>query len=173
VDGLAFPLDLAQTAMPEGYPDLATIPPMDYAMYLLNTVKFHIGQTYHLFDETIFIHNIRCLYKQGPPDAPPLTRLWLCQYFIIIALGKALLHRGRTSTTHFGRDFFLRAMSYMPNTPSLTEDPVLAIEVCCAIALYLQSVDHRFHAYIQVRISPDESPLAEEEEVASLFFALY
>jgi hypothetical protein len=156
VDGVAFPLQLPQVKLPEKCNDPGTLPPLDYAIYLTNTVKFHIGQSYHILDETEFTANLFSLHNHGVQDMTSSTRLWLSQYFIIMALGKALLHRGFSKSCPFGRDYFLRGMEFLPDVSGLHDDPVLAMEVCCAIALYLQSVDHRNTAFVYV-----SSPLPE------------
>ncbi|KAH6695377.1 Pyruvate/Phosphoenolpyruvate kinase-like domain-containing protein [Plectosphaerella plurivora] len=153
VDGVAFPLNLPHVKLPQQCIDLGTLPPLDYAIYLTNTVKFHIGQSYHLMDEAVFMANLFSLHNGGMQDMTSTTRLWLSQYFIIMALGKALLHRGFSKSCPFGKDYFLRGMEFLPDVSGLHDDPVLAMEVCCAIALYLQSVDHRNTAFVYLGIA--------------------
>lgn len=150
VDGVAFPLDLPTVKLDEKSIDPNSLPPLDYAIYLTNTVKFHIGQTYHLMDEKVFMAKLYSLYDGTDQGGMSSHRLWLSQFFIIMALGKALLHRGYSKSCPFGKDYFLRGMEFLPDVGGLQADPVLAIEVCCAVALYLQSVDHRNSAFIYV-----------------------
>ncbi|KAG9251637.1 uncharacterized protein F5Z01DRAFT_273665 [Emericellopsis atlantica] len=152
-DGVAFPLDIPNNPVNISSLDIGTLPPLDYAIYLTNTVKFHIGQTYHLFDETVFMEKLMSLYENGAELSSMTSRLWLSQYFVIIALGKALLHRGLPKAAPYGKKYFLHAMEILPSVGELYADPVLTIEVCCGIALYLQSVDHRFKAFIYLGIA--------------------
>ncbi|POR30944.1 Uncharacterized protein TPAR_08835 [Tolypocladium paradoxum] len=83
------------------------------------------------------------LYSAVPYHLSPTNCLWLVQYFIIMAFGKALLLRGVSESAPCGSEYFLRAMDLLPGIDGLYHDPVLSVEICCGIALYLQSVDHR------------------------------
>ncbi|CVL06503.1 uncharacterized protein FPRN_05211 [Fusarium proliferatum] len=69
------------------------LPSLDYALYLTNTVKFHIVQTHHLFDEQRLMPALHSLYNDGPPLMTAGKRMWYVQYFLIMALGKGLLTR--------------------------------------------------------------------------------
>ena len=43
-------------------PDISGLPSLDHALYLSETVKFHLGQSYRLYNEDEFIHNVREFY---------------------------------------------------------------------------------------------------------------
>ncbi|RBA14930.1 hypothetical protein FPRO05_13146 [Fusarium proliferatum] len=52
------------------------LPSLDYALYLTNTVKFHIVQTHHLFDEQRLMPALHSLYNDGPPLMTAGKRMW-------------------------------------------------------------------------------------------------
>ncbi|KAF5251001.1 hypothetical protein FANTH_3865 [Fusarium anthophilum] len=147
-DGVAFNIELPSMKQTDLAVNIEGLPSLDYAIYLTNTVKFHIVQTYHLFDEQKFMPALHSLYGDGPPPVTAGNRMWYVQYFLIMALGKGLLTRGMSKAGSPGSEYFMKAMELFPDTYGLYIDPILSIEVCCGLALYLQSVDHRNSAYV-------------------------
>ncbi|KAF5651872.1 transcription activator [Fusarium sp. NRRL 25303] len=147
-DGVAFNIELPSMKQTDLAVNIEGLPSLDYALYLTNTVKFHIVQTYHLFDEQKFMPALHSLYNDGPPLVTAGNRMWYIQYFLIMALGKGLLTRGMSKAGSPGNEYFMKAMELFPDTYGLYIDPVLSIEVCCGLALYLQAVDHRNSAYV-------------------------
>lgn len=133
-------------------PDITGLPSLDYAIYLFDTVKFHLGQNYRLFDEDLFVHQVGEFYHGEPAAIARDNRLWFIQFLLVISFGTALLSRSNTNEPP-GSKFFVRAVSIMPDHASLWEDSLMAIEVLALAALYLYSVDKRESAYIYVRIS--------------------
>lgn len=149
-DGAAFTLEFPSRTHPGMTITMQDLPSRDYALYLLNTVKFHVCQTYHLFDEPSFMQAFSNLYSEGPQPLNPKNRLWYVQYFIIMAFGKALLMRGSSRANPYGSEYLSRAMELLPDVNGLYEDPIISVEICCGLSLYLQSVDHRNSAYVYV-----------------------
>ncbi|OHW94686.1 C6 transcription factor [Colletotrichum incanum] len=150
VDAQAFKLDWpsSRNITPQATVD---IPSLDYALYLTNTVKFHLGQTYHLFDEESFMTGLYDFYKHGPRIEPTAdARLWYIQFLLIMAFGKALLVPGDPTQTIPGSILVTRALELLPDVHGLYQDPVLSVEILCCLALYLQSVDHRNSAYTYI-----------------------
>ncbi|KAF4496127.1 hypothetical protein FAGAP_7717 [Fusarium agapanthi] len=111
-------------------------------------IKFHIVQTYHLCDEQKFIPAPPSLYSDGPPPVTAGNRMWYVQYFLIMALGKGLLTRGMSKAGSPGSEYFMKAMELFPDTHRLYIDPILSIEVCCGLTLYLEAVDPLNSAYV-------------------------
>lgn len=131
------------------------LPSLDYALYLTNTVKFHLGQMYHLFDEKTFMQDLHRFYNQGPRREPlPERRLWYIHYLLIMAFGKALLS-GCVGEQPVGSEFSARAIELLPDSFGLYQDPILSIEILSCLALYLQSIDHRNSAYLYVSENPN------------------
>jgi hypothetical protein len=126
------------------------IPTLDYSIYLINAVKFHAGQLFHLFDEGAFMGGLYAFYEE-PQQQMATPSLWYIHYLVIIALGKALVvHRNR-GTRPPGCEFFTKALQLLPDTTALSRDAVNSTEILCCLALYLQSLDFRSSAHNFVR----------------------
>lgn len=72
--------------------DGAVLPQADFGMYLVNAVKFYVGQLFHLFDEADFMKNFSRFYDR-PGDEAVLNSLWYNHYLLILAFGKAFTAR--------------------------------------------------------------------------------
>ncbi|KAI0914528.1 fungal-specific transcription factor domain-containing protein [Ustulina deusta] len=148
-EGPAFILEWPSTGT-IGPLSLNVLPSLDFALYLATTVKFHLGQLYHIFHEETFIAGLHKFYEQGPYAEPlPDNRLWYVQYLLIMAFGHALLS-GYVGRRPAGSELVSRAIELMPDAFGLNQNPVLATEVLCCLALYLQSIDHRTGAFLYI-----------------------
>lgn len=126
------------------------IPSLDFAMYLTNTVRFHLGQLYHLFHEKTFMDGLHEFYDRGPQAEPlPGGHLWFVHFLLIMGFGQALLS-GSMGNRPGGSELISRAIELLPNSFGLYQDPILSIEMLCCLALYLQSIDHRNSAFLYV-----------------------
>ncbi|KAK7413857.1 hypothetical protein QQX98_007274 [Neonectria punicea] len=124
------------------------LPSIDHATYLIESLKFHVGQLFHLFDEAEFMHRVHEFYLD-PDRYAKGNRIWYVQFLAVLALAKAVgTNPAKGSRTLPGSEFFTRAMSLMPDSSYLFNDALTAIEALCIIALYLQSADMRNSAYI-------------------------
>ncbi|KAL4818798.1 hypothetical protein BDW67DRAFT_155980 [Aspergillus spinulosporus] len=128
------------------YAEAPIVPTLDYSIYLINAVKFHAGQLYHLFDEGTFMGGLYAFYED-PQQQMATDGLWYIHYLVIIALGKALVVQRNRDTRPPGCEFFARALQLLPDTTYLAKDPIIATEILCGVALYLQALDHRNSAY--------------------------
>lgn len=146
-----YPLQWSPVAT-DAVPDTAGLPSIDYASYLLDTVKFHLGQNYRFFDEEVFVKHMREFYYGSPVRKATESRLWFIQFLLVLAFGKAFLSNSRNAVDPPGAGFFVRAMSLMPEITSLWKDSLVAIEVLALVGLYLYSIDHRESAHVYVRI---------------------
>lgn len=133
-------------------PGISDLPSIDYAFYLFNIVKFHLGQAYRFFDEDSFVTHIHELYDGRSAEKATEPRFWFVQFLLVLALGNAFLSRPRTQTDPPGSKFFARAMSVMPNPTSTGQDSLLAIEALALAGLYLYAIDHREAAHVQVSV---------------------
>lgn len=145
LDGAAYRLTWTRRPIDES-PDLSGLPSLDYALYLYNTVKFHLGQLFRLIDEEHFLSNLNAFYQSIPTGASA-SRLWYVQYLLVLAFGKAFLVAGTASSTPVGSHFAARALSLLPEFPDIHGEDILEIEVLCLAALYLQSIDMRIAAF--------------------------
>lgn len=128
------------------------LPSLDYSEYLINAVKFHCGQIFHLFDDNDFHQRLQQFYAE--PDrniAREKAGLWYIHFLLILAFGKIFVMKKPVGKRPCGADFFLKAMEILPPAHILCHDPVVASEMLCCIALYLHSVDHRNAAHLFVR----------------------
>ncbi|CVK97936.1 related to positive activator of transcription [Fusarium proliferatum] len=127
-------------------PDTSALPTKDFALYLINSVKFHCGWLYSLFDEDIFMERFR-LFHENPTEYARAEPLWFVHYLLVLAFGKAFVVQSTKSRRPPGGDFFIQAMKLMPDFNFFDCDIIEEMQVLCCAALYLQSVDHIQQAY--------------------------
>ena len=60
------------------------IPSIDYAIFLINAVKFHCAQLVHLFDEDEFMANMHAFYSNSETGAWKES-MWYIHFLIILA----------------------------------------------------------------------------------------
>ncbi|KAE8346229.1 hypothetical protein BDV24DRAFT_176278 [Aspergillus arachidicola] len=147
-----YPLQWKQ-AIAEGPPDISGLPSIDHALYLFNTVKFHLGVKYRFFDEDTFLAHIHEFYNGNAAEKATESRLWFVQFLLVLAFGNAFLLQSRNVKDPPGSKFFVRAMALMPDHASLWKDSLLASETLALAGLYLYSIDHRESAHVYVRLS--------------------
>lgn len=128
--------------------DEAALPTSDFALFLINAVKFHCGQLFHLFDEEDFMRNFSRHHDQTRPD--DCSDLWHSHYLLILALGKAFVVRVGQDRQPPGADLYTCAMQLLPDTTQLCKDPTPSMEILCCAALYLQCLDMRESALLLV-----------------------
>ncbi|KAK2689578.1 hypothetical protein QWA68_012050 [Fusarium oxysporum] len=127
-------------------PDMSALPTKDFALYLINSVKFHCGWLYSLFDEDTFMERFR-LFHENPSEYARAEPLWFVHYLLVLAFGKAFVVQSTKSRRPPGGDFFIQAMKLMPDFNFFDCDIIEEMQVLCCAALYLQSVDHIQQAY--------------------------
>ncbi|KAL4894976.1 hypothetical protein BDV59DRAFT_211825 [Aspergillus ambiguus] len=141
-DGDAYQLPWQETRSGE-IPDVSDLPSHEHALYLMSTVKYHLGDIIQLFEDEEFVSHLHELYEDVHLKVQ-ISRLWYIQYLVILALGEAFLSPScRIDGNPVGCQYFTRAMSILPDLTKVWDDPILAIEVLAAVALYLYSVDMR------------------------------
>lgn len=126
------------------------LPSVDYAIFLINSVSFHIGQLFHLFHETKFMVHVHEFYH-NPQHKAETDRVWYIHFLVILALGKAITVQTKPQThAPPGCDLFKKAMAFMPDSATLFGDVLTSIELLCGVSLYLQFVDMRLETYVYV-----------------------
>ncbi|GLB07486.1 hypothetical protein AtubIFM57258_002827 [Aspergillus tubingensis] len=153
-DGDLYPIHWNPLPVNE-HPDVSNLPSMDYALYLFNTVKFHLGHNFRLLDEANFLDHIKEFYHGDAAKEASKNRLWFVQFLLVLAFGNAfLLPVGYRSSSDNkeppGAKFSVRAMSLMPDPTTLSRSGFVAIEVLALAGLYLYCIDHRSSAYSYV-----------------------
>ncbi|KIV89326.1 hypothetical protein, variant [Exophiala mesophila] len=133
--------------------DMSGLPSLDVSLYYLQSVKFRTNPLFYLFDEHEFTKSVHEFYK-SPLLYARAKPIWFIQYLVIMALGKALVSRSQPAAsqnvTSAGSHLLTRALRLLPDITHLAEEPIDATEILCAIALYLQSIDHRCAAHIYI-----------------------
>ncbi|THX36628.1 hypothetical protein D6D10_06509 [Aureobasidium pullulans] len=122
----------------------ATLPTADHAIYLINAVKFHCGQMFHLFDEETFMRCFAIFHDPTVIDKSSLMPLWFVHYLLILAFGKAFLARGTRGRRPPGAELFVQAMQLLPDTT------FLCIRQALGIAL-----EHGMHTDMQSQHIPE------------------
>ncbi|UPX16174.1 uncharacterized protein EKO05_0006590 [Ascochyta rabiei] len=126
------------------------IPSIDHAIFLINAVKFHCAQMMHLFEEDEFMSNLHAFYTSIGDKAIWNESLWYIHFLLIIAFGKTFVQQKNRSPRPPGADLFTYALQLLPDTNKLCRDPIVATEVLCCIALYLQALDSRNAAHVTI-----------------------
>ncbi|KAK1484272.1 hypothetical protein CCUS01_03984 [Colletotrichum cuscutae] len=134
----------------DGQPDISGLPSIDHAIYLFNTVKFHLGQNYQLIDETNFVKNLEEFYYGLASKKAAESPLWFVQFLLVLSFGQAFLSRSKDSKEPPGAKFFVRAMALLPEPNALWKDSLLAIEVLALAGLYLYSIYQRESAQLYI-----------------------
>lgn len=122
------------------------LPTADHALFLINTVKFHCGQLFHVFENEQFMENFDRFHENGQTQGQ-CSELWYIHYLIVLAIGKSLVGRLRKGNKPSGGDLFVQAMQRLPDQIFLWTDPIESTEILCCAALYLQCLDLRIVAY--------------------------
>ncbi|KAI9677790.1 MAG: hypothetical protein M1822_008102 [Bathelium mastoideum] len=126
--------------------DTSILPAADFATYLINAVKFHCGQLFHMFDETTFMHHFRKFYED-PNNERNCPRLWYIHFLVILAFGKGFIVRAKNGKRPPGSELFVQAMKLLPDITYMWSDAIQSIEILCCSALYHQCLDNRSAAY--------------------------
>ncbi|KAK9802135.1 putative Fungal-specific transcription factor domain-containing protein [Seiridium cardinale] len=111
-DGMAYDVGWRGPFEPIDTDPLA-IPSPDYAIYLINAVKFHCGQMFHLFDDDEFHHRLQQFYSE-PDQGVRKADLWYIHFLLILAFGKIFIMQKSIGKRPSGIEFFLKAMEILP-----------------------------------------------------------
>ncbi|KAJ0306624.1 hypothetical protein COL516b_004417 [Colletotrichum fioriniae] len=128
--------------------DNRLIPSHDYAIFLINAVKFHCGQMFHLFEEEEFMFHMQTFYAKSSTDRAEENSLWYIHFLVILAFGKSLIQRKTQGNNRpAGADFFVRALQLLPDVTALCKEPIMSTEILCSMAWYYQALDFRHAAH--------------------------
>lgn len=76
-------------------PDIKGLPSIEHALYLYNTVKFHLGQNYQFLDDEVLVQNVNEFYYGNPVQKAAESRLWFVQFLLVLSFGQAFLSRSK------------------------------------------------------------------------------
>lgn len=140
--------------------ELGSIPLMEDAIATSRRVKLHTARLYYLFDKSFFLQGLYRFHSNWEDEEQP-SRLWKCQYYLILAFGTAFGNDSNDSTMTSSRScYFKRALSLLPGPRACSEDPVTAVEVWCSIALYYQCSKEWAQSSVYVRDNSTYSSLS-------------
>ncbi|GFF60415.1 putative fungal-specific transcription factor [Aspergillus udagawae] len=145
LDGVAFKLHWTSLRSDE-VPDTTNLPPLDYALFLFNTVKFYFGHLFYIIDEPSYLHHLQELYRD-PATKATSSRLWYAQYLLILAFGKAFVVQSSSEEGPSGSQYASRAMALLPDLSGIYCEPLDSIRALALAALYFQSIDMRVAAF--------------------------
>ncbi|TPX17756.1 uncharacterized protein E0L32_002857 [Thyridium curvatum] len=126
-------------------PSVENLPSRDYALFLLMTVKFHLGPLSQIIHDDSFRQHLERFYRNPAAEASQ-SRYWYAQLLIILAYGEAFSANG-TMKTIPGLDYASRALALTSSLIPMGGDTLAAAEALCLIALYLQALDLRLMAF--------------------------
>lgn len=129
-------------------PSVENLPSRDYALFLLMTVKFHLGPLSQIIHDDSFRQHLERFYRNPAAEASQ-SRYWYAQLLIILAYGEAFSANG-TMKTIPGLDYASRALALTSSLIPMGGDTLAAAEALCLIALYLQALDLRLMAFQMV-----------------------
>ncbi|KAL4934875.1 hypothetical protein BDV06DRAFT_229352, partial [Aspergillus oleicola] len=123
-DGDLYPIQWTPAA-PGSPPDISNLPSIDHALYLFNTVKFHLGHNFRIVHEPEFVENVHRFYYGDAVKQVSESRLWFVEFLLVLAFGNAFLAQGSAKSgggnnAPPGAKYFVRAMSLMPDHTSLS-----------------------------------------------------
>ncbi|KAJ5488595.1 hypothetical protein N7539_003485 [Penicillium diatomitis] len=145
LDGMAFKLQWTPLP-PDVIPDVTNLPPLDYALFLFNTVKYHCGFLSFMIDEDSYLKDLHEFYR-NPSAKATSARYWYVEYLLVLAFGKAFLSQKSTSGAPPGHQYASRAMALLPDLSGMDQDPLTCIQALSLGAVYLQSIDMRRAAF--------------------------
>ncbi|KAJ6164769.1 Transcription factor [Penicillium chermesinum] len=122
------------------------LPPLDYALFLFNTVKFYFGFLSFMIDEDLYLRDLHEFYKD-PAAKAAASRYWYAQYLLVLAFGKSFLSHKNPSGIPPGYQYAARAMALLPDLSGMHVDPLTCIQALALGAVYLQSIDMRRAAF--------------------------
>lgn len=125
---------------------LASLPTQDFAIYLINSVKFHCCRLFYLFEEESFMEHFATFHASAA-DQSKVPRLWFVHYLILLAFGKAFIVQTSKSHQPPGADLFVQAMKLMPDFTFFECDYIERMQVLCCTSLYLHCISCRPAAY--------------------------
>lgn len=150
---------------------LPNLPSQDFAIHLINTVKFHCGTMFYLFDEQRFMAQF-ALFHETSGNHADISPLWYVHYLLILAFGKAFVVQVSKSPRPPGAEFFVCAMKLLPDLSFYKGDPHEKIQVLCCIALYLQCIHCRpaAHNTVSTAANPPIMPRTTASDANPFFF---
>lgn len=126
--------------------NLSILPSREFAIHLIDSVKFHCCQLFYLFEEEDFMEEFAAFHID-PSTYARKSPLWYTHYLLVLAFGKEFVVRSSRSRRPPGIDLFLQAMKCLPDFTFSENNPIQKMQILCCIALYLQCLCFRTAAH--------------------------
>ncbi|KAH8156977.1 hypothetical protein CIB48_g11271 [Xylaria polymorpha] len=140
-DCMIYELDWGGSRATPG-PASPILPSLDFALYLINAVKFHCCQIFHLFDEDAFMSCLLSFYDSPSQQPQPSEELWYVHFLLILAFGKAFTTKKSQGNRPPGEAYFSKALHLLPNMMMLWTLPIEAVEIGQAMRLAMSNGLH-------------------------------
>ncbi|GAD95688.1 predicted protein [Paecilomyces variotii No. 5] len=122
------------------------LPHRDHIAYLAQVVDYHLNVNHRFLHLPTFLKQLKETSQQSMPISP----IWRAKLWMVVALGKLFLENGATVSGPPGAAEFLESTRALPSQIVLDENPIMAIETFCLLALYAQSADLHRIAYLYI-----------------------
>lgn len=109
-----------------------------------------LGINQHYLDQRTFSDSLTLLYQGEAVRTRQMETMWFTQYLLVMALGMLIGSSNQVPRNPAGHSYFAEAVRRLPPTHELGSHGVIAVEILCLIALYLQWCDRRHDAYLHV-----------------------
>jgi hypothetical protein len=91
------------------------------------------------------------LYQNERTRHEQMRSLWYTEYLLVMAMGKLIGCLALKPKTPPGNIYFAEALRRLPPLHQLGSHGIIAVEMLCLVALYLQWCDRKHDAYLYVR----------------------
>ncbi|KAE9382229.1 hypothetical protein N431DRAFT_476868 [Stipitochalara longipes BDJ] len=122
-----------------------SLPPKDNIIHLAQVADFHLNANCLFLNFSGFLQRLNGASIKSLQTA---SGVWRVKLLLVIALGRFFLERGATSSGPPGIREFLQGTHDLPPTLILRQDPVIALETLCLLAIYSQAADMHEVAYL-------------------------
>lgn len=121
---------------------------------LLELFLSYLGVNQHFFDPRAFTDTMTMLFQDEQSQQNVTGSVWFVEYLLVMAMAKLMDFDTQTSETCHGLDYFAEAIRLMPPLHQIGDHGVIAVEILCLAALYLQWRDRKHDAYLYVGLYP-------------------
>ncbi|KIV82671.1 hypothetical protein PV11_04765 [Exophiala sideris] len=124
---------------------VTSLPPKSYISHLAQVCDFRLNPSQYCFDLLKFQKR---LDKSDLSSLETTSSVWHANILAILALGKLFLEKGASVIGPPGVREFQRAISVLPTTIILSQDPLTTIQTLLLLSMYSQAADMHSVAYL-------------------------
>lgn len=109
-----------------------------------------MGVSQHFLDPRTFTDTMTLLFQSKRTQQAQKSTLWFVQYLLVMAMGKLMDFDTQSTKPFPGAAYFAEAMQLLPPLHQLGSHGVIAVEILCLVATYLQWCNRKHDAYVYV-----------------------